>query len=124
MNKDHIIDQLYQTLQDRKSADPKKSYVASLYKKGTKQIAKKMGEEAVELVIEAMRLDANPDKKKRRESFREEAADLVFHLLVLLAHHDIKPDEVFEVLRQRLGVGGLVEKSARSQREDDEDEQE
>ncbi len=110
---DDIIAQLYATLQERKDADPKHSYVASLYKRGTKQIAKKLGEEAVELVIDAMRLDAQPDKKKRRESFKEEAADVMFHLLVLLAHHDVPPDEVMDVLRKRLGVGGLVEKAAR-----------
>ncbi|MAE50673.1 MAG: phosphoribosyl-ATP diphosphatase [Micavibrio sp.] len=115
MNQDDIITLLYETLQERKNADPKKSYVAGLYKRGTKQIAKKMGEEAVELVIDAMRLDAQPDKKKRRESFTEEAADLMFHLLVLLAHHDVPPEDVFDVLRQRLGVGGLVEKASRSQ---------
>lgn len=112
---DDIIAQLYETLQERKSADPKASYVASLYKRGTKQIAKKMGEEAVELVIDAMRLDAQPDKKKRRDSFTEEAADLMFHLLVLLAHHDVEPDEVLDVLRERLGVGGLAEKASRNQ---------
>jgi len=114
MSTDHILDTLYDTLQERKGADPKTSYVASLYKRGTKQIAKKMGEEAVELVIDAMRLDAQPEKLKRRESFKEEAADLMFHILVLLAHHDVDPDEVFDVLRKRLGVGGLVEKAARS----------
>lgn len=65
------------------------------------------------MVIDAMRLDAQPDKVKRRESFKEEAADLMFHLLVLLAHHDVDPDEVLNVLRKRLGVGGLVEKAAR-----------
>jgi len=114
MSDEHIIKQLYETLQERKSGDPKTSYVASLYKRGTKQIAKKMGEEAVELVIDAMRLDEQPDKKKRRDNFKEEAADLLFHILVLLAHHDVEPDEVFEILSKRLGVGGLAEKAARS----------
>lgn len=114
MNQNDIITLLYETLQERKNADPKSSYVAGLYKRGTKQIAKKMGEEAVELVIDAMRLDAQPDKKKRRESFKEEAADLMFHMLVLLAHHDVEPDEVLDVLRNRLGVGGLEEKASRS----------
>lgn len=114
MNKDHIIDQLYQILQERKGGDPKKSYVAQLYDRGTKQIAKKMGEEAVELVIAAVRLDEKPKKDKRHNDFREEAADLLFHLLVLLSHHDIEPDEVFAILEKRLGLGGLEEKAARA----------
>jgi phosphoribosyl-AMP cyclohydrolase / phosphoribosyl-ATP pyrophosphohydrolase len=113
MNKNHIIDVLYETMQERKNADPQNSYVASLYKKGTKQIAKKMGEEAVELVIAAVRLDEKSDKKKRIKDFKEEAADLLFHMLVLLAHHDIEPDEVLGVLEERLGIGGHAEKASR-----------
>ncbi|MFN3700638.1 MAG: phosphoribosyl-ATP diphosphatase [Alphaproteobacteria bacterium] len=116
MSKSHIIDALYETLQDRKHADPKKSYVAQLYKKGTKQIAKKLGEEAVELVIDAVRLEEDPDKVKRYKNFKQEAADLVFHLLVLLAHHDVEPDEIFGILEERLGVGGLEEKAARKEK--------
>lgn len=117
MNKDHIINQLYEIMLDRKDADPKKSYVASLYKKGTKQISKKMGEEAVELVIAAVRLDEKSDKKKRIKDFKEETADLMFHLLVLLAHHDIAPDEIFAVLQQRLGISGHEEKASRIEQE-------
>lgn len=117
MKKNHIIDVLYETMQERKKADPKSSYVASLYKKGTKQIAKKLGEEAVELVIAAVRLDEKSDKKKRTKDFKEEAADLVFHLLVLLAHHDIKPDEILGVLESRLGIGGHEEKASRQAQE-------
>lgn len=117
MYKNHIIDAVYETLQDRKDADPKKSYVASLYKKGTKQIAKKMGEEAVELVIAAVRLDEQQDKKKRYREFKEEAADLVFHLMVLLAHHDVEPDEILGILEERLGVSGHAEKASRKEKE-------
>ena len=114
--KQHIIDILYQTLQDRKDADPKKSYVASLYKKGSKQIAKKLGEEAVELVIDAVRLDEKPSKAGRVKNFKEEAADLLFHYLVLLSHHDIEPEEIFQVLEKRLGVGGHEEKKSRAKK--------
>lgn len=114
MAETHILDKLYQTLQDRKDADPKKSYVAELYKKGSKKIAKKMGEEAVELVIEAMRLEEKPKKDKRREDFKNEAADLLFHMLVLFSHHNVKPDEVFEILSKRLGISGHEEKASRT----------
>lgn len=117
MKKNHIIDVLYETMQERKGADPKNSYVASLYKKGTKQIAKKMGEEAVELVIAAVRLNEKPDKKGRMNDFKEEAADLLFHMLVLLAHHDIEPDEILEVLEERLGISGHAEKASRQDKE-------
>lgn len=117
MSKEHVINRLYQTLLERKGADPDKSYVASLYKKGTKQIAKKMGEEAVELVIAAVRLDEKNGKKKRHQDFTEEAADLVFHLLVLLAHHDIEPDEILAILEARFGIGGHEEKAARQEQE-------
>ena len=109
----HILDQLYETLQERKSADPETSYVAKLYKKGTKKIAQKVGEEATELVIEAMRLEEKPGKDKRRDEFIDEAADLLFHTLVLMSHHDVKPEEVFDVLAERVGISGLDEKASR-----------
>jgi phosphoribosyl-ATP pyrophosphohydrolase len=113
-----IFEKLYTTLQERKTADPKKSYVAQLYKKGSKQIAKKLGEEAVELVIESIRLDRKNPKEKRHEAFKNEAADLVFHLLVLLAYHNVAPEEIFEILEQRMGVGGLDEKESRKESEE------
>ena len=111
----HVLDQLYQTLQARKDADPESSYVAQLYKKGSRKIAKKLGEEAVELVIEAIRLEDKPAKDKRRENFKGEAADLLFHYLVLLAHHDIEPEEIFDVLAARMGISGLEEKANRKE---------
>lgn len=109
----HILDELYDVLERRKNADPKKSYVASLYEKGSKKIAKKLGEEAVELVIEAIRFEENPDGGKARKRFVSEAADLMFHYLVLLSHHGIALDEVLAELQERLGVGGLEEKASR-----------
>lgn len=108
----HILDELYDVLQDRKNADPKKSYVAKLYKKGTHQIAKKLGEEATELVIDAVRLE-NKSKGRARTRVVAESADLLFHFLILLAHHDIEPSEVFDVLQGRLGISGLEEKASR-----------
>lgn len=109
----HILDHLYDILQDRKNADPEASYVASLYAKGTPKIAKKIGEEAAELIIEAIRLDAE-NKKSIRDDFKNETADLLFHILVLLSHHNIRPDEVFEILSGRVGVSGHEEKARRT----------
>lgn len=98
----HVIDKLYTVLQERKTADPKESYVASLYKKGPNKMAQKLGEEAVEVAIEAVR-----GKKKL---MKEESADLLFHLMALWAHFDIEPDEVFAILEQRFGISGHKEK--------------
>ena len=103
--KNHILDELYKILQERKSGDPDKSYVASLYKKGTKKITEKVIEEANETIVEALNGDA--------EKLKSESADLLFHLMVLWADQDIKPQDVFEILEKRLGVGGLEEKASR-----------
>ena len=78
---------------ERKTAAPESSYVASLFEKGINKIAQKVGEEAVELVIEAK--DNNKDK------FLNEGADLLFHYLLLLNSKGHKLDEVIEVLKTR-----------------------
>ena len=77
----------------RKNADSEKSYVASLFEKGINKIAQKVGEEAVEVVIEA--------KDNNDELFKGEAADLLFHLLVLFAEKNISLNEVLAVLKER-----------------------
>ena len=101
-----IINQLFETIQSRKGADPKESYVASLYNKGTAKIAQKVGEEAVETCIEALQGD--------KEKLKQESADLLFHLMVLWADAEIKPDDVFNVLQSRIGTSGHDEKNART----------
>ncbi len=101
----HVLDELAEILVQRKSADPESSYVASLYAKGTAKIAQKVGEESVETVIEA--LNGNTERLK------EESADLLFHLMALWSHMDIKPSEVFAVLEKRLGTSGHDEKASR-----------
>jgi phosphoribosyl-ATP pyrophosphohydrolase len=93
-------------LRERKTADPEKSYVASLYKKGTKKITEKVIEEAHETIEEALKGD--PEKLKA------ESADLLFHLMVLWADQGIAPDDVFKILEERLGVGGHAEKASRT----------
>ncbi len=99
------LDRLAATIRDRRGADPASSYVASLFAKGRPKIAQKLGEEAVETVIAAM---AQPDK------IVSEAADLIFHLLVLLADADVTLDDVRAELARREGVSGHTEKAARS----------
>lgn len=101
----HILDRLWTILQERRNADPAKSYVASLYASGTKHIARKVIEEAGEVVAEA--LDKQPDKLKT------ESADLIFHLMVLWASQGIQPEDVFKILEERFGTGGLDEKKSR-----------
>jgi phosphoribosyl-ATP pyrophosphohydrolase len=99
------LDRLAATIRDRRGADPASSYVASLFARGRPKIAQKLGEEAVEMVIAAM---AQPDK------IVSEAADLIFHLLVLLADADVTLDDVRAELVRREGVSGHTEKAARS----------
>lgn len=87
------LNHLKAVIRDRKNNPSEKSYTASLFEKGTNKIAQKVGEEAVELVIEAM--DSNDDL------FKGEAADLLFHYLVLLEQRGIDFDEIIDVLRDR-----------------------
>lgn len=102
---DDILKQLSDVLEERKLADADSSYVASLYHKGLDSILKKVGEEAVEVVIAAKDTD--------KEHVIYETADLWFHTMVMLAHLDLKPEQVFEELQRRFGLSGLEEKAAR-----------
>lgn len=88
-----FLNHLKNVIQDRKQNPNEESYTTSLFKKGTNKIAQKVGEEAVELVIEAM--DNNDDL------FKGEAADLLFHYLVLLEQRGIDFDEIIGVLKER-----------------------
>jgi phosphoribosyl-ATP pyrophosphohydrolase len=100
-----ILKDLYLILQQRKNADPESSYVASLYKKGTKKITEKVIEEAHEAIDEALAGD--------KDRLKEESADLLFHLMVLWADQGVLPGEVFSVLEKRFGTGGHAEKASR-----------
>lgn len=92
-SKTWFIDHLRRTIQDRKANPTDASYTASLFKKGVNKVAQKVGEEAVELVIEA--------KDDNKDLFLGEAADLLFHYLVLLEHKNYTLDDVMEVLMRR-----------------------
>ena len=105
MNNTHdTIDYLWKILQDRKENAPSDSYVARLYAKGVDKIAQKVGEEATETVIEAVRTAR--DEKGAKALLLEESADLFFHLLVLWSSLDVTPDDVLDVLQSRINAGG------------------
>jgi phosphoribosyl-ATP pyrophosphohydrolase len=102
---DPRLEKLEAVIRSRKGADAGTSYVASLFAKGREKIAQKVGEEATETVIAA--LSGDPAK------LTSEAADLIFHLLVLLAEADVSFDDVLAELERREGVSGHDEKAAR-----------
>lgn len=84
---------LERIIQDRRANPTEASYTASLFQKGINRIAQKVGEEAVEVVIASKDSDA--------ENFKDEAADLLYHLLVLLAHKNMKLEDIVDVLEAR-----------------------
>ncbi len=94
------------TVRSRRGGDPSASYVAKLFAAGTPKIAQKLGEEAVETVIAALSGDPH--------AVVGEAADLLFHLTVLLAACDVPLADVMAELRRREGMSGIAEKAART----------
>ena len=100
-----ILHTLEQTIRQRRSADPTTSYVAKLSARGRAKIAQKVGEEAVETVIAAMADD--------KAGVVGESADLLFHLMILLADLDLPFDAVLDELDRREGLSGIAEKAAR-----------
>ena len=102
---DHVLEQLYRVILARRGADPTQSNTAKLFAKGKKKIAQKLGEEAVETLIEGVKGD--------KDGVITESADLLYHLLVLWAAVDVKPDDVWDALRAREGISGIAEKAAR-----------
>ncbi|SCZ60962.1 phosphoribosyl-ATP diphosphatase [Thiohalomonas denitrificans] len=100
-----VLEKLSQVLEERKGADPDKSYVAKLYSKGLDSILKKVGEEATETVIAA--------KGGNREEIVYETADLWFHSMVMLKHLGLEPEQVLMELQRRFGLSGLEEKENR-----------
>jgi phosphoribosyl-ATP pyrophosphohydrolase len=90
----------------RRGTDPALSYVAKLFAQGRTKIAQKIGEEATETVIAALSGDPR--------ALTSEAADLLFHLIILLQDGGVSLDDVAAELARREGVSGLVEKAARS----------
>lgn len=99
------LDRLAATVLSRKGADPDTSWTAKLLAKGPEKCAEKFGEEAVEAIIEAVKGD--------RAKLTAEAADVVYHLLVMLAARDVTLADVVAELERREGTSGIAEKAAR-----------
>jgi len=101
----HVLDRLYLVIEGRKGADPDTSYTARLFSRGRQQIAKKLGEEAVEALIEGIRGD--------KGKLVAESADVLYHLLTLWAATNVKPKAIWSELARREGLSGLAEKASR-----------
>lgn len=102
-----VLDRLYEVIERRRDERPAGSYVVTLLDAGLPAIAAKLREESEEVVRAAFDEDAH--------AVAHEAADVVFHLLVLLAARGIEPAAVYAELARRFGVGGLAEKAARAE---------
>ncbi len=100
------LDSLWQIIEERKDADPDASYTARLLAKGSEKAARKVGEEAIEAIIEVIRGDG--------ARLAEETADLLFHVLVMLASAGVEPGDVAKALKARETRSGLEEKAARA----------
>ena len=94
LNTQDTIDRLYATIVDRRDRPREGSYTCQLFRQGNDEMAKKVGEEAVEVVLAAA--------SQGRERLISESADLVYHLLVLLAAHDLAPADLYAELRKRV----------------------
>ena len=99
------IARLEDVIAKRRTADPRKSYVAKINARGRGKMACKLGEEATEVVVAAL--------TEGREALVGEAADLIFHLLMILGDRDVKFADVIAELESREGISGLTEKAAR-----------
>ena len=100
-----VLDELFAVVESRRGADPADSYVAKMLAGGTPEVARKLGEEALETVIAAL--------GGERAEIVGESADLLFHLLLLWAAAGVTPAEVFAELARRRGTSGLAEKARR-----------
>ncbi len=87
------ITDLYDTILDRKANPSSKSYTARLFSEGQDEICKKVGEEAIEVIIAA--------KGQGKQRMIEEVSDLTYHVLVLMAQNGVTPDEILEELEKR-----------------------
>jgi phosphoribosyl-ATP pyrophosphohydrolase len=100
-----ILESLAATIAARKGADPESSWTARLLAQGPEKCAEKFGEEAVEAIIEAVKGD--------RDRLTSEAADVLYHLLVMLAARDVTLEDVLAELARREGTSGIAEKARR-----------
>ena len=99
---------LWRTIEARRGADPATSYTAKLFARGNTKIAQKLGEEAIEAVIEGVRGD--------KPALVGESADVLYHLLVLWAAAGVTPDDVAAEIERREAVSGIAEKRSRKEK--------
>ncbi len=99
-----VLDRLFEIIESRRGTDPDTSYTAQLLAAGPEQIARKLGEEAVETIVAAL---------GEGSDLTAESADLLYHLLVLWAARGVRPDDVWRELQRREGRSGLEEKASR-----------
>jgi phosphoribosyl-ATP pyrophosphohydrolase len=99
-----VLDQLFAVIEGRRGSSTDASYTAKLLAAGAPKIARKVGEEAVEVLVAAL---------GERARLAAESADLLYHLLVLWADAGIRPEEVWAELAGRRGTSGLAEKASR-----------
>ena len=103
---DDVLRRLAEALEQRKHAEPGKSYTASLYAKGINATLQKIGEEATEVIIAA--------NSGEKTAIIHETADLWFHTLIMLAQLGLGPEDILTELERRFGMSGLEEKSSRN----------
>jgi len=101
-----VLYRVAEVIDGRKHADPSASYVARLLHEGQDKILKKIAEESAEVLLASKDGDLS--------HITREMADLWFHCLVLLAHHDLGPQDVLDELRRREGISGIDEKATRT----------
>ena len=99
------LHELADLIASRKDADPESSWTAKLLSKGPEKCAEKFGEEAIEAIVEAVKGD--------QDRLTSEAADVLYHLLVMLTSRDVSLDAVMAELARRQGTSGIAEKAAR-----------
>ncbi|KAJ8598936.1 hypothetical protein CTAYLR_009848 [Chrysophaeum taylorii] len=102
---EHAMDKLFATIESRRRADPKASWTAKLLSKGVHKCAQKVGEEATEVIVEAVR--------GSKEGVVKESADLLYHISVLWASTGVTPSEVYAELARREAMSGIDEKASR-----------
>ena len=101
-----ILDNLYDVIESKRKDDPEKSYTAQLLAAAPERPARKLCEEAIETLIEALREDS--------EALAQESADLLYHLLVVWAAAGLQPSQIWSILEKRQGLSGLTEKKTRT----------
>jgi phosphoribosyl-ATP pyrophosphohydrolase len=104
----NVLTRLAHTIEARKGEDAEKSYAAKLFSRGPEKCAEKFGEEAVEAIIAAAKGDT--------KNLTEEAADVLFHLLIMLSSRGVKYEDVLTELERREGKSGIIEKQERKKK--------